>query len=148
MRLLTSRSYLRAYYRGIYRGKEQAEWGFLLDWVLGKLVSAERERLAPPTARAFRKAIDETRPDVVCALHSFDVGGAYMITSENLRELYLPVKEVVNHLGIPIQSAPELPEMAKFSDGVFEMPDSIKMAEWRFELGMEVPETEMTYASR
>jgi zinc carboxypeptidase len=107
------------YARHFYRPgpEEQVEWtfpfatdGFAVDSPL-------------PETVALMRAIDQTRPDVLCSLHNAELGGAYYYAGEGAPALYTELTDLCERHGIPLhRGEPETPISVELAPSIFSVP--------------------------
>lgn len=106
------------YGRHFYRPApdEQVEWTFPFVYK-----DAYFDRVMPETL-ALMRLIDDTRPVFMSSLHNGENGGVFYYLNRPAPELYEHLYAAPRALGIPIDtSKPEVPYVAEFSPGVYEV---------------------------
>jgi hypothetical protein len=76
-----------------------------------------------PETKALMRLIEMTKPDFMYSLHNSGFGGVYFFISRPCKSLYPKLHKLVAREGLPLHlGEPELPNMKKFAEAVFDMP--------------------------
>lgn len=108
----TLKNYCRNFYRP--KGENQAEWTFPFEYKTFRFDSPI------PETQALMRAIDQTRPDIMYALHNAGFGGAYYYISDPLEPAYETFHRLPTERGLPLSlGEPEMPYCTEFHPGVY-----------------------------
>ena len=109
----TLRHYARSFYRP--RSEEQVEWTFPISY------KRYRWEAPIPETRALMRAITDTRPDFVYALHNAGFGGVYYYLSHDVPAAYPDFYHIPEGLGLFLSKGePEAPWARQFAPAIFE----------------------------
>ncbi len=104
--------YARNYYRPA--SKEQVDWTFPVEY---KELSFHDSL---PETEAMMRLIDEIRPHIIYSLHNAGFGGVYWYVTEDVPELYRPMRELVESEEIPLHlGEPESPYLKELAPAVY-----------------------------
>lgn len=106
------------YGRHFYRPEpeQQVEWTFPFHYK-----DAWFDAVLPETL-ALMRLIDDRRPALMCSLHNGELGGVYYYLSRAVPELYRPLQEIPEQLGLPLElGEPEVPYVERLDGAVFKM---------------------------
>ncbi|WP_067498891.1 M14 family zinc carboxypeptidase [Actinoplanes sp. TFC3] len=110
--------FTRAHYaRHFYRpaGRDQVEWNFPINH--GDAYFDE----PMPETQALMRLIDEHRPALVASLHNSELGGAYYWLNRSEPELHPILKQIPQHLGIPLdRGEPEAAGLTLLDEAIYE----------------------------
>lgn len=112
----TAERYLGSFYRPAFR--QQPEYTFPLAAEGYAFTASTPENLC------WQKALDLTRPQVMCSLHNADIGGAFFLTSRDVPALTASLARIPAAAGVPLNEAGEpFAETAPLGPGVWSFPD-------------------------
>jgi hypothetical protein len=111
----TPATYLRNFFRPALR--DQPEYSFPLE------VPAYKFTASTPENICWQKALELTRPHLLCSLHNGDVTGAFFVTSRHVPSLTEALARIPGEFGMPLSMTGEpFSEMAVHGPGVFDFP--------------------------
>ncbi|GAA2470283.1 zinc carboxypeptidase [Winogradskya humida] len=109
----TRANYARHFYRPA--GRDQVEWNFPINHQTAYFDAPM------PETQALMRLIDEHRPALVASLHNSELGGAYYWLNRAEPALHPVLKEVPQHLGIPLdRGEPEAAGLNMLDEAIYE----------------------------